>query len=125
MMQTLFLQAPSFEGFDGGAGSRYQARREISSFWYPTWLAQPAALVEGSRLIDAPPHRVKLADVVADVRDYDLVGLHTSTPSFTSDVKTIEALKAAHPALKAGLIGAKVAVDADGSMRNAPAVEFV
>ena len=26
MMLTLFLQAPSFEGFDGGAGSRYQAR---------------------------------------------------------------------------------------------------
>ncbi|EGQ62557.1 hypothetical protein GGI1_13594, partial [Acidithiobacillus sp. GGI-221] len=22
-MKTLFLQAPSFEGFDGGAGSRY------------------------------------------------------------------------------------------------------
>ena len=57
MMKTLFLQPPSFEGFDGGAGSRYQARREIRSFWYPTWLAQPAALVEGSRLIDAPPAR--------------------------------------------------------------------
>ena len=57
MMRTLFLQAPSFDGFDGGAGSRYQARREIKSFWFPTWLAQPAALVEGSRLVDAPPHR--------------------------------------------------------------------
>ena len=45
MMRTLFLQAPSFEGFDGGAGSRYQARREIRSFWYPTWLAQVAACV--------------------------------------------------------------------------------
>ena len=47
-MRTLFLQAPSFDGFDGGAGSRYQARREIASFWYPTWLAQPAALIENS-----------------------------------------------------------------------------
>ncbi|WP_083294922.1 hypothetical protein [Burkholderia plantarii] len=37
-MKTLFLQAPSYDGFDGGAGSRYQARREIRSFWYPTWL---------------------------------------------------------------------------------------
>ena len=42
MLKTLFLQAPSFDGFDGGAGSRYQAKREIRSFWYPTWLAQPA-----------------------------------------------------------------------------------
>ena len=66
MMRTLFLQAPSFDGFDGGAGSRYQARREIRSFWYPTWLAQPAALVEDSKLIDAPPHGLKLADVAAD-----------------------------------------------------------
>ena len=55
MMKTLFLNPPSYEGFDSGAGARYQARREIRSFWYPTWLAQPAAMVPGSRLIDAPP----------------------------------------------------------------------
>ena len=85
MMRTLFLQAPSFDGFDGGAGSRYQARREIRSFWYPTWLAQPAALVEGSKLIDAPPHRLQLADVAATARDFDLVVVHTSAPSFASD----------------------------------------
>ena len=73
MMRTLFLQAPSFEGFDGGAGSRYQARREIRSFWYPTWLAQPAALVENSKLIDAPPHRFRLAQIAANACDCDLV----------------------------------------------------
>jgi hopanoid biosynthesis associated radical SAM protein HpnJ len=125
MRRTLFLQAPSFDGFDGGAGSRYQARREIKSFWYPTWLAQPAAMVEGSRLIDAPPHRQSLADVAPLAKDYDLVVLHTSTPSFASDVKTVEALKAVNPNLKAGLIGAKVAVDAEGSLRTAPAIDFV
>src|SRR3984957_20349157 len=125
MLRSLFLQAPSFEGFDGGAGSRYQAKREIKSFWYPTWLAQPAAMVEGSRLIDAPPHRQSLADVAPLAKDYDLVVLHTSTPSFASDVKTVEALKAVNPNLKAGFIGAKVAVDAEGSLKAAPAVDFV
>ncbi|MBO0742248.1 MAG: hopanoid biosynthesis associated radical SAM protein HpnJ [Hyphomicrobiaceae bacterium] len=124
-MRTLFLQAPSFDGFDGGAGSRYQARREIRSFWYPTWLAQPAALVADSKLIDAPSHRVNLATVVAQARDFDLVVVHTSTPSFTSDVKTIEALKGANPNLIAGLIGAKVAVEADQSLRQAPPIDFV
>ena len=89
MMRTLFLQAPSFEGFDGGAGSRYQARREIRSFWYPTWLAQPAALVENSKLIDAPPHRFRLAQIAANARDCDLAVLHTSAPSFASDVEAI------------------------------------
>ena len=72
MMRTLFLQAPSFDGFDGGAGSRYQARREVRSFWYPTWLAQPAALIEGSKLIDAPSHGLKLSDITPIARDYDL-----------------------------------------------------
>ena len=124
-MRTLFLQAPSFEGFDGGAGSRYQARREISSFWYPTWLAQPAALVEGSRLIDAPPHRIKLPDVATSARDYDLALLHTSAPSFAADIKAIEALKAVNSTLRAGLIGAKVAVDPEGSLKASPLIDFV
>jgi len=124
-MRTLFLQAPTFDGFDGGAGSRYQAKREIKSFWYPTWLAQPASLVENSKLVDAPPHDQSLGDVVAMAKDFDLAILHTSVPSFASDVKTIEALKAANPNLKAGLIGAKVAVDAAGSLASAPVVDFV
>src|ERR1700748_817880 len=102
MLRTLFLRAPSFDGFDGGAGARYQAKREVQSYWYPTWLAQPAALVENSQLVDPPPHQQSLADVTAMAKDFDLAVLHTSTPSFGSDVKTIEALKAANPNLRAG-----------------------
>ena len=86
-LKTLFLNPPSYEGFDGGAGSRYQARREIRSFWYPTWLAQPAALVPGSRLVDAPGARPALEDVLPLAGDYELAVLHTSTPSFRSDVE--------------------------------------
>ena len=125
MLRTLFLQAPSFDGFDGGAGSRYQAKREIRSFWYPTWLAQPAALVEKSKLVDAPPHGQSLSDVTAMAKDFDMVVVHTSAPSFKSDVATIEALKAVNPNLKAGLIGAKVAVQPERSMIEAPVVDFV
>src|SRR6202022_3917486 len=124
-MRTLFLQAPSFEGFDGGAGSRYQARREISSFWYPTWLAQPAALVPGSKLIDAPSHGVSLNEIAAQADQFDLAVLHTSAPSFTPDLAAIEALKHANPRLRAGLIGAKVAVDPEGSLQASAAVDFV
>ncbi|MBY0337740.1 MAG: hopanoid biosynthesis associated radical SAM protein HpnJ [Acetobacteraceae bacterium] len=125
MMRTLFLQAPSFDGFDGGAGARYQARREIKSFWFPTWLAQPAALVKNSRLVDAPPHNQTLSDVTGMVRDFDLCVLHTSTPSFASDVKVAAALKEANPNLKVGLIGAKVAVQAEESLRDAPVIDWV
>jgi hopanoid biosynthesis associated radical SAM protein HpnJ len=125
MLRTLFLQAPSFDGFDGGAGSRYQAKREIKSFWYPTWLAQPAALVENSKLVDAPPHGQTIADILPMAKDFDLAILHTSTPSFQSDVKTVEAMKAENPSLKVGMIGAKVAVEAELSLMEAPCVDFV
>ena len=125
MLRSLFLQAPSFDGFDGGAGARYQAKREIRSFWYPTWLAQPAALVENSRLIDAPPHGQSLSDILPLAKDYDLVVLHTSTPSFKSDVATVAAMKSVNPNIKAGLIGAKVAVEPDISLQDAPEIDFV
>ncbi|HKS89304.1 MAG TPA: hopanoid biosynthesis associated radical SAM protein HpnJ [Stellaceae bacterium] len=125
MMKTLFLHPPSFDGFDGGAGSRYQARREIRSFWYPTWLAQPAALVPGSRLIDAPPARKRLDDVLPLAGAYELAVLHTSTPSFASDIRVAEALKDANPRLKIGFVGAKVAVEPELSLAASRGVDFV
>ena len=125
MLRSLFLQAPSFDGFDGGAGARYQMKREVRSFWYPTWLAQPAALVEGSKLIDAPPHDLKFQDIAPDLKNRDLVVLHTSTPSFKSDVKTAEMIKAINPNVKIGMIGAKVAVEPEKSLISARAVDFV
>ncbi len=124
-MRTLFLHPPSYEGFDGGAGARYQARREIRSFWYPTWLAQPAALVGGSRLVDAPAAGLGLADVLGLAGSYDLVVLHTSSPSFPGDAEVAAALKGANPALRVGMVGARVAVDPQGALDAAPAVDFV
>src|SRR6266536_2705800 len=71
-LRTLFLNPPSYGGFDGGAGSRYQARREIRSFWYPTWLAYPAGMIPGSRLIDAPPANMDIDDVVREAGGYEV-----------------------------------------------------
>ncbi|MGO4571656.1 hopanoid biosynthesis associated radical SAM protein HpnJ [Microvirga sp. 2TAF3] len=124
-MRSLFLQAPSFDGFDGGAGARYQMRREVRSFWYPTWLAQPAAMVDGSKLIDAPPHRLTFADIAPYARTHELLVLHTSTPSFNSDVRTARAMKELNPDLKVGLIGAKVAVEPEESLKACDAIDFV
>ena len=125
MMRTLFLQPPSFDGFDGGAGSRYQAKREIRSFWFPTWLAQPAAMVEGSRLIDAPPAGMGMEPILKDVMNRDLVVMHTSTPSFASDVRVAQMLKDANPNLMIGMVGAKVAVQPDESMAKGSPIDFV
>jgi hopanoid biosynthesis associated radical SAM protein HpnJ len=105
VMKTLFLNPPSYDDFDGGAGSRYQATREVWSFWYPTWLAYPAGMIPGARLLDAPPHDYDLAKTIAEAKNYDLVVLHTSTPSLRMDARTAEAIKAANPDCTIAFVG--------------------
>ena len=78
-MRSLFLQAPSFDGYDGGAGARYQMKREVKSFWYPTWLAQTAAMVEGSKLMDRQGHLHLVAARVTNRRTGRVVELRDET----------------------------------------------
>jgi hopanoid biosynthesis associated radical SAM protein HpnJ len=125
MMRALFLNPPSYAGFDGGAGARYQAKREIRSYWYPTWLAQPAALVPGSLLVDAPPAGKTLQDVVPLAKERDLAVLYTSSPTFAGDVKAAAALKEANPGLLVGLAGPPVAVRPAESLQASPVIDFV
>jgi hopanoid biosynthesis associated radical SAM protein HpnJ len=124
-MKTLFLNPPSFKGFDGGAGARYQARREIRAFWYPTWLAQAAALVPESRLVDAPARGLSLAAVVPLAREYALAVLYTSTPAFPVDVRTAGALKEANPGLVVGFVGPQVTTLPEPSLLASEAIDFV
>ena len=86
-LKTLFLNPPSFENFDGGAGSRWPATREIESYWYPVWLAYPAGMLEGARLLDAPPHHVSAEETINIARDYEFLVLFTSTPGFPGDIR--------------------------------------
>jgi hopanoid biosynthesis associated radical SAM protein HpnJ len=124
-LRTLFLNPPSYAGFDGGAGSRFQASREIRSFWYPTWLAQPAAMIANSKLIDAPADDLNLDQVLQMAKGFELCVIHTSTPSFSNDVRVAEALKKAYPDMMIGFVGAHVAVLAEESLRAAPVLDFV
>jgi hopanoid biosynthesis associated radical SAM protein HpnJ len=125
VMKSLFLQAPSFDGYDGGAGARYQMKREVKSFWFPTWLAQAAAMVPGARLIDAPPHGLSFKDIEDEVKAHELIVIHTSTPSFKSDMRTAGMIRALNPKAKIGFIGAKVAVEPAQSLEACPALDFV
>jgi hopanoid biosynthesis associated radical SAM protein HpnJ len=123
--RTLFVNPPSWQGFDGGAGSRYQAKREIRSFWFPTWLAQPAALIEGSRLVDAPPHELKSEDVLRIARDYELVVIHTSAPTLRGDAELAEAMKSQNPDLQVGFVGAQAAVLPEETLASSEAIDWV
>ncbi len=125
MMKTLLLNPPSFEGFDGGASSRWPATREIESYWYPVWLAYPAAMIPESRLLDAPPHGVSPTETVQIATEYDFVVLFTSTPGFASDVRLAQMMKAAKPALKIAFVGPHVTTNPEESLNASEAIDFV
>jgi hopanoid biosynthesis associated radical SAM protein HpnJ len=125
MKRTLLLNPPSFRDFDGGAGSRYQATREVTSFWYPTWLCYPGGLIPGSRVVDAPPEELSVAQVAALAPDFELAVLFTTSASFRHDLDTVAHLKDKNPRLQVGLVGPQVSVLPRESLEAGPQVDFV
>ncbi len=125
-MKPLFLNPPTFEDFDGGAGARYQASREVTSFWYPTWLCYPAGMIEGSRVVDAPVQRLTLDDSLLIARDFDLVVIYTSTPTLAMDIETARRIKEAKSGITTVFTGPHVTILPEESLRMAKgAVDIV
>ncbi len=124
-MRTLLLNPPSYGGFDGGAGARYQARREIRSFWYPTWLAYPAGLIPESRLVDAPPAGLDREEVIRLARGYELIVINTSTPTLSNDIALAEMLKAHYSGISIGFVGAHTMVLPVETLGLSKAIDFV
>jgi hypothetical protein len=120
-MRTLFLNPPSFEGFDGGAGSRWPAAREIESYWYPVWLCYPAGMLPDSKVVDAPPHKISIEQTVAMANDFELLVLFTSTPGFNVDAKIAEMMKDVNPKLKVAFVGPPVTIEPEKSLRASKA----
>jgi hopanoid biosynthesis associated radical SAM protein HpnJ len=124
-LKTLFLNPPSFENFDGGAGSRWPATREIESYWYPVWLAYPTGMLEGARLLDAPPHHVSGEETINIAKDYEFLVLFTSTPGFPGDIRLAQAIKNANPRIKIAFVGPHVSVLPEKSLNECAAIDFV
>jgi len=124
-LKTLFLNPPSFEGFDGGAGSRWPATREIESYWYPVWLTYPAGLLEGSRLLDAPPHHVSAQETIKICKEYQFLVLFTSTVGWEGDQRLAEAIKAANPSIRIAFVGPPVTTDPDRALNECMALDFI
>ncbi|MBK5276148.1 MAG: hopanoid biosynthesis associated radical SAM protein HpnJ [Desulfuromonadales bacterium] len=116
-MKPLFLNPPSFEDFDGGAGARYQASREVTSFWYPTWLCFPAGMIEGSRVVDAPVQKFTLEDCITIAKEFDMVVMYTSTPTLMIDIETARRIKEAKPGIVTVLTGPHVTILPEESLR--------
>ena len=124
-LKTLFLNPPSFENFDGGAGSRWPATREIESYWYPVWLAYPAGMLEGARLLDAPPHHISAEQTIEIAKSYEFLVLFTSTPGFPGDIGLAREIKKANPTIKIAFVGPHVSVLPEKSLRDCPSIDFV
>jgi hopanoid biosynthesis associated radical SAM protein HpnJ len=124
-LKTLFLNPPSFENFDGGAGSRWPATREVESFWYPVWLAYPTGMLEGARLLDGPSHHVSGEETVQIAKDYEFLVLFTSTPGFPGDILLAKAIKQANPSIKIAFVGPHVTVLPEKSLRDCPEIDFI
>ena len=123
-MRTRFLNPPSFEGFDGGASSRWPATREIESYWYPVWLCYPAGMLADSNVVDAPPHRISVSETVEMVKEFELVVLFTSSLGLRIDLKMAAMMKDANPKLNVAFVGPPVSVDPETALESA-AVDFV
>ena len=82
-------------------------------------------MVPGSRLLDTPADGLSVEESLVIAQGYGLVILHTSTPSFPTDAKFAELLKARNPNVVIGMVGAKVAVDATGSLKASHAIDWV
>ena len=124
-LKTLFLNPPSFENFDGGAGSRWPATREIESYWYPVWLAYPAGMIEGARLLDAPSHHVSAEETINIARNYEFLVLFTSTPGFPGDIRLVKKIKDVNPKIKIAFVGPHVSVLPERSLKDCPSIDFV
>jgi len=125
MRRIFFLNPPSFDGFDGGAGSRYQARREVRSFWYPTWLAQSAALCPESKLLDAPAAGMDPEATVRAASGFDMVVMYTSTPGYSNDARLAECFKRQHPRMLVGMVGSHPTAAPEQTLLGCDAVDFV
>ncbi|HKZ16847.1 MAG TPA: hopanoid biosynthesis associated radical SAM protein HpnJ [Geobacteraceae bacterium] len=118
-MKPLFLNPPTYEDFDGGAGARYQASREVTSFWYPTWLCFPAGMIEGSRVVDAPVQKLTLDDCLEIAQEYDMVVMYTSTPTLRLDIETARRIKERKPSTITVFTGPHVTVLPEESLNLA------
>jgi hopanoid biosynthesis associated radical SAM protein HpnJ len=118
-MKPLFLNPPTFEDFDGGAGARYQAAREVTSFWYPVWLCYPAGMIDGSLVVDAPVQRLTLDDCLRLALDFDMVVMFTSTPTLKLDIATARRIKEQKPSTVTVLAGPHVTMLPEETLRLA------
>jgi hopanoid biosynthesis associated radical SAM protein HpnJ len=124
-LKTLFLNPPSIEQLDGDASRRWPDTRDFQSYRYPVWLSYPAGLLEGSRLVDAPPHHLSWKAVVDIRKNYEFLVLFTSTVGWDEDQKMAEVIKQTYPALRIAFVGPSVTTSPRLALNGCSAIDFI
>ena len=82
-------------------------------------------MLEGSRVLDAPPHGISIEQTVEIAKDYELLVLYTSSPGYNVDVKIAGMLKDANPKLEVAFVGPPVTIEPDRALNATKAIDFV
>ena len=79
----------------------------------------------GQQVVDAPPHKISIAQTVAMANDFEFLVLFTSSPGFTVDVKIAEMMRDVNPKMKVAFVGPPVTIEPEKSLRASRAIDFV
>jgi len=106
-MKVLFLNPPTFKGFDA---SRVPSTKKIKEFWYPMWLSYAAALVRTEhevKLIDASAENLSLDSVLRVCEKFhpQLIVVEATTPSLTKTLNVCELMAKNNEGSKIVLVG--------------------
>jgi hopanoid biosynthesis associated radical SAM protein HpnJ len=82
-------------------------------------------MLEGSRLLDAPPHYVSAEETINIARQYEFLVLFTSTPGFPGDIRLVRKIKEANPKMKIAFVGPHVSVLPEKSLRDCADIDFI
>jgi len=82
-------------------------------------------MLEGSRLLDAPPHHISSEETIRIGKDYEFLVLFTSTPGWQGDIRLAAAMKEANPKLKIAFVGPPVTTAPEKSLREGTAIDFI
>lgn len=128
-MQVLFLNPPFHPRFS--REQRSPAVTKSGTLYYPKWLSHAAGVAIKSGhavdLVDAPAAGASVQAIIDRIQamNVEAVVCDTSTPSILNDIKVIESLVAAKPALHVLLVGRHVSALPNETIASSEAIEAV
>ena len=82
-------------------------------------------MLEGSRLVNAPPPHISWQQVVEILKDYEFLVLFTSTLGWAGDQRMAEVIKEIYTSIRIAFVGPRVTTSPDKALNECPAIDFV